>query len=118
MGFLDSLLGKGSRHDNWEVKYQGILRDLSYDEIVATLGRPQKAKGGFVYWRGPLNELDPDYSEDDYFQLSNKDFRGFGDAAKAPQIHRENWFVLATSERAIRLLSNEVGGLARDIESV
>ena len=118
MGFLDNLLGKKAHHNDWEVTHQGILRDLSYADITAVLGNPQKAKGRFVYWRGPLTDLDPDYPEGDYFQLSNKDFRGFGDAAKEPKIDRENWFVLATSENAIRLVSNEVGGLARDIESV
>jgi len=118
MGFLDNLLGKGTQHDDWEVTHQGILRELSYDEIVSQLGRPKKAKGGFVYWRGPLTSLDPDYPEGEHFQLSNKDFRGFGDAAKAPKLDRENWFALATSEKAIRLLSDEVGGLARNIEPV
>lgn len=118
MGFFDQLIGKKDRHDNWDVTHQGILRELTYDEIEATLGRPKKAKGGFVYWRGPLSDLDPDYPEGQYYQLSNKDFRGFGDANKAPKLDRENWFVLANSEKAIRLLSNEVGGLARNIEAV
>lgn len=118
MSFLDNILGKKTRNDEWDVKCQGVLKDLSFDEIQNTLGRPQKAKGGFVYWRGPITDLDPDYPEGEYFQLSNKDFRGFGDAAKAPSTDRETWFVLATSERAIRLLSNEVGGLARNIQEV
>lgn len=118
MGFFDDLLGKKDRYDGWDATHQGILRELSYDEIVSSLGNPQKAKGGFVYWRGPLTDLDPDYPEGEYYQLSNKDFRGFGDAAKAPKLDRTNWFALATSGKAIRLLANEVGGLVRSIEPV
>lgn len=117
MGFFDTLLGKKTRHDDWAVTHQGILRELTYDEIVDTLGRPQKAKGGFVYWRGPLSDLDPDYPEDEYFQLSNKDFRGFG-GAKKPKLDSDYWFALATSERAIRMLADDVGGLARNIQEV
>lgn len=118
MGFLDGILGKTVRHDDWTVTHQAQLRELTYDEIVEALGRPQKAKGGFVYWRGPLSDIDPDYPDDEYYQLSNKDFRGFGDAAKSPKLDREYWFVLATSERTIRTLARDVGGIPRNVESV
>lgn len=118
MGFLDNLLGKSTQHDAWDATHQGLIKEVTYDELVSTLGRPQKAKGGFVFWRGPLTSLDPDYPEGEYFQLSNKDFRGFGDGAKAPSTDRETWFALATSAQAIKILSNEVGGLARSIQDI
>ena len=118
MGFLDSLFGKSTQHDGWVATHQGVYKDLSYDEIVATLGRPQRAKGGYVYWRGPLSGVVPEYPDDEYYQLSNKDFRGFGDGRKAPALDRDSWFVLATSDRAIRLLGAELGAMTRNVEAV
>lgn len=117
MGFLDSLLGKTARAA-WKPTHRAILKELTYDEIVSALGRPTKATGGFVYWTGPLSKLDPDYPEDAHYQISNKDFRGFGDAAKKPKIDRENWFLVTDDSRAIQLVAGEVGGLARNIETI
>ncbi|MHC4434246.1 MAG: hypothetical protein ACYTBS_20575 [Planctomycetota bacterium] len=117
MKFLDSLMGK-TNEAGWNPSHRAILRDLSYDEIVSVLGRPKKAKGGYVYWRGEVETLDPDYPEGVYYQISNKDFRGFGDAAKKPKIDREKWFLIVSDGVAIRLITYEVGGLARNIEEV
>lgn len=117
MGFLDSLFGKSARAA-WKPTHRAILKELTYDEIVAALGRPTKATGGFVYWTGPLNKLDPDYPEDVHYQISNKDFRGFGDAAKKPKIDRENWFLVTDDSRAIQPVADEVGGLVRNIETI
>ena len=118
MSFLDGILGKKAADNGWTPTHRAILRELTYDEIVSALGRPQKAKGGFVYWRGPLSSIDPDYPEDQHFQLSNKDFRGFGDGAKKPKLDREYWFLMTSSERGIRMVAGDVGGLARDIEAL
>lgn len=119
MGLFDNLLGKKDSHDGWEPTHRGLLKEVTYDEIVETLGRPSKAhQGRYVFWRGPLSSLDPDHDEGEYFEVSNKDFRGFGSPAKKASVDRENWFVLATSSRAIRTLADEVGGLARNIEAV
>jgi len=52
MGFIDSLLGKKPSDSGWTPTHRAIIKELSYDEIVSALGRPQKAQGGFVYWRG------------------------------------------------------------------
>lgn len=117
MGFLDSLLGKEKR-STWKPTHRAILKDLTYDEISQCLGSPKKATGGFVYWTGSMTSLDPDYPEDAHYQISNKDFRGFGDAAKKPKIDRENWFLVTDDESSIRLVSDEVGGLARNIEAI
>jgi len=94
-----------------------MIKQLSYEEIVAQLGRPNKSKGGYVYWRGTFDELDPDYPEAS-FQISNKDYRGFGDAAKKPRTDRENWFVVTNHSGGVRLLADELGGLARNVEPV
>lgn len=116
MGIFDSFLKK--EDVQWTPTHRAILKDLTYDEIVSTLGSPIKAKGGFVYWRAELDSLDEDYPEGVYFQVSNKDFRGFGDAAKKPKIDRDNWFILTSDSDAIRLVANELGGMPRNIESI
>lgn len=118
MGFLDNFLGKRSRHDDWTATHQGIYKEISYDDIVAELGGPQRAKGGYVYWRGPLSDIDPEYPDDEYYQLSNKDFRAFGGGSKTATIDRDKWFVLGSSEHAIQLLGAELGALTRDVSKV
>jgi len=115
MGIFDSFFKKEAQ---WAPSHRAILKDLTHGEIVACLGRPTKGKGGFVYWRGSLDSLDEDYPDDVYFQLSNKDFRGFADAAKKPKIDRDNWFLLTSDEPAIRLVANELGGMPRNIEAI
>lgn len=117
MSFLDKLLGKKKEYKDWNATTRGVLHDISYNEIESSLGRPVRAQGGFVFWRGPLNGLDPDYPSDEYFQISNKDFR-FGTAAKKPPTDTEKWFIYATSDKTIRIVANELGALARDIEAV
>lgn len=123
MGFLDDLFSKGKDDRDWEATHRGLLKEISYDDIAAilvpVLGKPAKAKnGGFQYWRGPLTALDEDYPADEFFQLSNKDYRGFGGRRGPPTLEGNTWFVYATSERAIRLLGNEVGALSSDVEKV
>jgi len=118
MGFIDSLLGKKPSDSGWTPTHRAIIKELSYDEIVSALGRPQKAQGGFVYWRGEVSSMDPDYPDGVCYQLSNKDYRGFGDAAKKPRIDREQWFLITSDSVAIRLVAGEVGGLARNIETI
>jgi hypothetical protein len=116
MGFLDSLFGK--KDAPWTPSHRAILKDLTYDEIVSVLGRPTKAAGGFVYWRGELDSLDEDYPEGVFYQLSNKDFRGLGDAAKKPRIDRENWFLLTSDPSAVQMVANELDGMPRNIEVI
>lgn len=118
MGFLDDLLGNGKDDRGWEATHQGMLKEIRYDDIVPVLGRPEKAKGGFRYWRGSLASLDEDYPSDEFFQISNKDYRGFGGRRGAPTLDGDTWFVYATSERAIRILAEEVGAMARDVKAV
>lgn len=115
MGFLDSFLKKETP---WTPSHRAILKDLTYDEILRTLGRPTKAAGGFIYWRGDLESLDEDYPEDVYFQVSNKDFRGFGSPSKKPRVDRDDWFLLTSDVDAIRLVANELGGMPRNIEAI
>jgi len=102
---------------DWKVTHRGMLKDITYDEIVSVLGRPTKAKGDFVFWRGPITDLDEDLPEG-YYQLSNKDFRTFGDVVNKPSLTRTSWFVLASSPTAIKLLANELGALVRNVESI
>ena len=116
MGIFDGFLGKRPSYDNWLASHKGMIKEVTYDELVAELGRPTKAKSGHVYWRGPLTDLDPDHPEDQYYQLSNKNYR-YGSPDKTPSTNITTWYVLATSEKAIRLLAHEVGGLARNIET-
>lgn len=115
MGLFDSFVKK---EPEWTPSHRAILKDLTYDEIVSALGRPIKAAGGFVYWRGELESLDEDYPEDVYFQLSNKDFRGFGSASKKPSTSRDSWFILTSDLEAVRLVANELGGMPRNIEAI
>jgi len=117
MNFLDKLFGKDKKDDDWTVTHRGMIREVTYDEIVAKLGRPCKGKGGCVFWRGPLTMVDPEYPDDEFFQLSNKDYRTFG-GSKKTTIDGEVWFAYATSDSTIRLIANEVDGLARGIEDV
>lgn len=116
MGIFDSFFGKKQNDDRWGARFKGRIQEISYDDIVSVLGNPKKAKGGFIYWRGPLADIDEDLSSDEFFQLSNKDFR-FSESAK-PRTDRTEWFVLATSVRAIKILSDNLGGLTRNIEPV
>lgn len=117
MGFLDSILGR-SKEVDWKPTHRGLLKEVSFDELINNLGSPKKAQGGFVYWRGSLDELDPDYDENVYYQISNKDFRGFGSAGKRPSTNRETWFILTNDGGSIRLVADEVGALARGIEKI
>jgi hypothetical protein len=114
MGLLDKLFKKDELHDDWKPAFQGILADLSYDDIVTGLGPSQKAKDGYVYWRGPTSMLDSDFSDDQFFQLSNKNLSGFGKPRKL-DAEEGDWYVLATSEKAIRQLANELGCVAREV---
>lgn len=117
MGLFDKIFGSKSQHNAWEPSHRGIVRDVSYDDIVNTLGSPRKAKGRFVYWRGPMSDIDPDYSDAEFFQLSNSDYRPFG-IGREPSISGETWFVLGTSSAVIRILGNEIGGIVKDIELI
>ena len=115
MSFIGKFLGKKS-DASWSPTHRGIVMDVEYSEIVNELGRPTKSKGGFVFWRGELTDLDPDYPEGHY-QISNYDYRR-DDGQPARTERRNRWFVIATSPRAIRLVADEVGGLARNIEDM
>jgi hypothetical protein len=115
MSFIGKLLGKKS-DAAWTPTHRGAVIDISYEEIQTALGRGTKSKGGFVFWRGELTDLDPDYPEGHY-QLSNYDDRR-GEGQNARVERRNRWYVVATSARAIRLVADEVGGLARNIEEM
>lgn len=78
---------------------------------------PKKAKGGFVFWAGPMDAIDPIYDEDQYFQLSNFDWRR-GEDQKPKVEGREQWYVYGTSARSIRQIADEAGGMIRNIEEI
>lgn len=118
MGFFDDLFGK-KRSGEFEPQAKGMLTDIGHDEIEAVLGSGTRAKGGFMYWRGSLADIDPDYDESQCFQLSNKDYRGYAEAAKRPTLEqRERWFVVATSTQTIKVLGRELGAMVKNVESV
>lgn len=119
MGIFDNLFGGGSKTGNFEVGAQGMLANLTYDEIVAELGSGTRAKGGYTFWRGSLYDIDRDYDEGDCFQISNYDYRGYSDAAKKPILEtREKWFVVATSARVIKVLGREFGAMVKNVKDV
>lgn len=117
MKFLDKLFGGKPKCNDWTPTHRGIVYEISYDDIVSLLGKPNKSEGGFVYWRGPLTEIDPDLSEGDFFQISNLDYRIKRELARA-SIDRNNWFIITNSPRSIKIISGELNGLAKDIEKI
>lgn len=117
MKFLDRLLGGKPKYNDWTPTHRGIVYEISYDDIVSQLGKPNKAEGGFVYWRGPLAEIDPGLPENDFFQISNLDYRVRRESARA-STDRTDWFIVASSLRAVRILSSELNALARHIETI
>jgi len=81
------------------------------------LGEPSSSNDGFTYWSGSLSDLDEDLDGGECFQISNKD-PGGSIANRRPSISRDEWFVVATSESAIRILASEMGCIARGIKKV
>lgn len=115
MGLLDKLFNKDPSYDDWSPAFRGVLVDLTYDDLVDGLGSSTKAKDGFVYWRGPMSKVDPDLPKDEYFQVSNQGF-GFG-KPRSLDSDSGNWYVLATSEKAIRQIASELGCVVRGVEA-
>jgi len=119
MGIFDNLLGGSRGTGGFEPGAQGMLVNLTYDEIVAELGRGTRAKGGYTFWRKSLSDIDRNHDEMHCFQLSNYDYRGYGDAAKKPILEtRETWFVVATSPEVIQILGRELGAMVKNLKSV
>jgi len=119
MGIFDNFFGGGSKSGKFDVGAQGMLTNLTYNEIVDELGSGSSAKGGYTFWRGSLYDIDMDYDESDCFQISNYDYRGYGEAAKKPILEtREKWFVVATSTNVIKVLGREFGAMVKDLKEV
>lgn len=118
MGFFDGLFGKKNSCE-FEPHAKGMLLDITHEEIETVLGAGSRAEGGFMFWRGSLAAVDPEYDESQCFQLSNKDYRGYGEAAKRPTLSgRERWFVVASSTQTIKSLARELGASLKGLESI
>jgi len=116
MGFLDDLFRKAKR-DHWHPTHRATINYVTFDEIRNALGRPTKSKDGFTFWTGSMDTIDPDYLEDEFYQLSNYNWR-FGTDQTPKLENREQWYIYATSPQSIRQIADEVGGMARNIEEV
>lgn len=116
MSFLDNLFGK-AQDDNWTPTHRATINDVSLEDIRSTLGRPRKAKGGFTFWTGSMDTVDPDYPDDQYFQLSNYDWRR-GEDQKPKADGREQWYLYTSSAHSIRQIADDVGGMPRNIEEI
>ena len=117
MSFLDKIFSKDDELPNWTPTHRATINDVSFDELRTTLGSGKKSTDNFTFWSGRLSDLDPDYPEDEYFQLSNLDWR-FGKDQKPRVTNREQWYLYATSRKGIRQVADEVGGLPRDIKEL
>lgn len=115
MGVLD-FLSKRDSSGGWDPKFKGVLKDVSYEEIVSVLGRPKKAQGQYIYWRGDSSDIDED--SEGMFQVSNKDWRGYGYPAKKPSKNVETWFIVSTSISAMKVIADELGSGLKNVEEV
>jgi hypothetical protein len=116
MSFFDKIFSRDTL-PKWTPAYRAHIDDLSCEEISSSLGKGKKTKDGFTFWTGRMSDLDPDYPEDEYFQLSNFDWR-FGKDQKPRASGRNQWCLYASSRRSIRQVVGEAGGIARNIEEI